>query len=118
MEWTKSRIDEFVKYVISNDVESLEKMDAKSGPFLSLFPLCGKWRSNITGLHLSAAYGNLTCAEYFIDKISINAQTSDGVFSIFVGHHFTVLQLMAIITLLIILLRKVQIQNFQFFYHL
>jgi hypothetical protein len=96
--WAKEKIDVFVKCVISSDIEKLEQSGCDGSMCLPDFPLCGKWRKNLTGLHLAAAYGSLTCLEYFLNKIEVNSQTADGVDRNLSGPLFIVLQQTAIHT--------------------
>ena len=72
-------VNEIVKCVTSGNIEKLEQLTHGVLPIVSQFPLCGAWRKNITLMHFSAAYGSLTCLEYTIGKVDINAQTDDGV---------------------------------------
>ena len=73
------RLDEVIKCVTSSDLDKLKVLTEEKIPIIPEFPLCGKWRKNITLLHLAAAYGSLTCIQYFLDKIDINSLTDDKV---------------------------------------
>ena len=83
-----SKVDEVIKCVTSSNLEKLEQLVSGEFPVLDQFPLGGKWRKNVTLMHLASAYGSLTCIQYFIGKIDINAQTDDGVRLSFTGHPF------------------------------
>ena len=69
--------DDIIKYVTSSNLDALRKYVTGEPPVVDEFPLCGKWRKNITLMHLAAAYGSLTCITFFLGKIDINARTLD-----------------------------------------
>lgn len=74
-----SKVDEIIKYVTSSDIEKLEQLRTGDFPIVDQFPLGGKWRKQVTLMHLAAAYGSLTCIQYLLGKVDVNAQTDDGV---------------------------------------
>ena len=95
--------EKLIQSVISSNLDQIILLTKDEIPILNEFPLCGKWRKNVTLLHISAAYGSLTCIQYFINKIDINSITNDiskkcfnGVFFFYIifliGLHFIVLQ--------------------------
>ena len=69
--------DELIKFVISSNLEQIKIHISGTPDLIKEFPLCGEWRKNITYMHLAAAYGSITCIQYFKDKIDINSQTDD-----------------------------------------
>ena len=73
----KKTLDTIIKYVISSNLDELRKCITGEPPVVEEFPLCGKWRKNVTLMHLAAAYGSLTCITFFLGKIDINSRTSD-----------------------------------------
>jgi hypothetical protein len=79
MRGKETKLDIIVKCVTSSDIETLQSLLSDPLPVVPQFPLCGKWRKNITLMHLAAAYGSLTSAQFLLGKGDINAQTDDGV---------------------------------------
>ena len=71
-------LDKIIKCVISSDLKNLEILVPGEPPIIPQFPLCGKWRKNVTLLHLAASYGSLTCMEFCLPNINIDSQTEDG----------------------------------------
>lgn len=75
---SEDSLDEIIKCVVSSNLKRLEELVPNEPPIVPQFPVCGKWRKNITLLHLASSYGSLTCIEFCLPKININAQTEDG----------------------------------------
>lgn len=73
-------IDQIIKFVISSNLDEVKKAIKGEPPIVADFPICGKWRKNLTLLHLAAAYGSLTCITFFLGKIDINCRTLDVLF--------------------------------------
>ena len=71
-------LDDIIKCVVSGNLKKLEELVPGEPPIISQFPLCGKWRKNVTLLHLASAYGSLTCIKFCIPRIKIDSQTDDG----------------------------------------
>ena len=72
-----ANVEEIVKFVISSNLEELQKHVKENPPIVSDFPLCNKWRKNISLLHLTASYGSLTSITYLLDYIDVNTKTED-----------------------------------------
>lgn len=70
--------DEIIKFVTSSNLDELRKCITDVPPMIEEFPLCGKWRKNITLMHIAAAFGSLTCITFFNGKIDINSKTNDN----------------------------------------
>jgi len=75
----KPSVDEIIKYVTSSDLEKLEAPSLGETPVVAYFPLCSKWRKNITLLYLAVAHGSLTCIQHFMSKVDVNSQTDGDV---------------------------------------
>lgn len=74
----ENSLDEIIKCVVSGNLKRLEELVPGDPPIIPQFPLCGKWRKNITLLHLASTYGSLTCIKFFLPKINVDSQTDDG----------------------------------------
>jgi ankyrin repeat protein len=85
MRGRETKLDIIVKCVTSSDLETLQTLLSDTLPFVRQFPLCGKWRKTITLMHLAAAYGSITSAQFLQGKGDINAQTDDGVSNPLIG---------------------------------
>ena len=69
--------EKLIQYVISSNLDMVNRIVTGSPPSIDEFPLCGKWRKPASLLHISAAYGSLTCIQFFLGKIDANIATSD-----------------------------------------